>query len=186
MEFVDFLNRTKVSFTDHKRYLVDPEVSNVQDAGDSRLFLDDLVLNASLCSSGSRNASPGSSSRRSHGSPSIRRTSTSPYSKLYVSDREIDYIRSKLKVSHICFFYYSSFFLSILRFSIQSCAYSMYGCDTEALFSNIDMDSNGLIDIVELTVAINKLVPKASSRVIRALLQTVNAVSYYICILYIQ
>lgn len=62
----------------------------------------------------------------------------------------------------------------------------MYGCDTEALFSNIDMDSNGLIDIVELTVAINKLVPKASSRVIRALLQTVNAVSYYICILYIQ
>jgi hypothetical protein len=71
-----------------------------------------------------------------------------------------------------------------LRFYFQSCAYSMYGCDTDALFSHIDMDSNGVIDIVELTVAINKLVPKANSRVIRALLQTVNAVSYCICIIH--
>jgi hypothetical protein len=102
MEFVDFLNRapavTKVPFTDHKRYLVDPEVSVVQDIGDSRLFLDESVLNASMCSNGSRNASPVSSSRQSHGSPSRRRSSSSPYSKLYVSDREIDCIRSKLKV----------------------------------------------------------------------------------------
>lgn len=127
MEFVDFLNRTKVSFTDHKRYLVDPEVSNVQDAGDSRLFLDDLVLNASLCSSGSRNASPGSSSRRSHGSPSIRRTSTSPYSKLYVSDREIDYIRSKLKVSHICFFLlFFIFFVDFTIFYTVMCIFNVW------------------------------------------------------------
>jgi hypothetical protein len=59
---------------------------------------------------------------------------------------------------------------------MQASAYSRYGCDLDSLFHNLDLDNNGVVDIAELSVAINKLVPMSSIRIIRALLQTVNAV----------
>ena len=111
-EFADFLNqksRSKKSIGGHERFLVDPEtdISIVDDVGETRVLPDDFSLDASM------NVCGGETSRRSQSPRSQRRSSSSPYSKLHVSERELENLRCKLKV-----YYYTSVSLSHILYAI--------------------------------------------------------------------